>query len=136
MNMAVKVIDRLLIVVYGILDPTDADWQSFLKLVESHGIVRTQHLIYTDGGAPTVQQHRELDAVLAGRIVPTAVVSDSLLVRGRLAAISWFDSSIKPFPPSGLADALRFLEVPVNRYDLVTRELQRLRTEIDQEHDV
>jgi hypothetical protein len=136
MNMAIKVIDRLLIVVFGILDPTDVDWQRFLKLVECHGIVKTQHLIYTDGGAPSAEQHRKLRVLIAGRVVPTAVVCDSFRVRAGLAALSLFNSSVKPFPPSGLADALRFLEVPMSRFDLVTRELQKLRAEVGQEHDV
>jgi hypothetical protein len=135
MNMAFNVIDRLLIIVCGVLDPTDADWQRFLKLVERHGIIKTQHLIYTDGGAPSVEQYRDLWALIAGRVVPTAIVCDSFRVRAGLAALSLFDSSIKPFPPSGLADALRFLEVPMTRFDLVTRELQKLRIEVEQEHE-
>jgi hypothetical protein len=132
MNLAIKVIDRLLIIVHGKLDPADDEWWGCLDTIAKHGINRTQHLIYTDGGAPTVQQYRDLNTVLAGRVVPTAVVSDSLLVRARLAAVSWFDSSIKPFPPGGLADALRFLEVPMSRFDLVTRELHKLRREIEE----
>jgi hypothetical protein len=132
MNLAIKVIDRLLIIVHGTFDPTDDEWWACLDTIEKHGVIRTQHLIYTDGGAPTVQQYRDLNTILAGRIVPTAVVSDSLLVRARLVAVSWFDSSIKPFPPCGLADALAFLQVPVNRYALVTGELQKLRREIEE----
>jgi hypothetical protein len=135
MNMAVKVVDRVLIVMFGILAPTDVEWQRFLKLIERHGIVKTQHLIYTDGGAPSVEQYRALRALIAGRVVPTAIVCDSFRVRAGLAALSLFDSSIKPFPPSGLADALRFLEVPMSRFDLVTRELQKLRAEVGQEYD-
>ena len=136
MNMAVKVIDRLLIVVFGILDPTDADWRGFLKLIKSHGIIKTQHLIYTDGGAPSVEQYRDLRALIAGRIVPTAVVCDSFRVRAGLVTLSLFTSSVKPFPPSGVAEALRFLEIPMIRFDLVMRELQKLRAEVGQEHDV
>ena len=135
MNVAIKVVDRLLIIAHGSFDPTGDEWRTCLDTIEKHGITRTQHLIYTDGGAPTIAQYRELTAVLAGRVVPTAVVFDSLRVRASLAALSLFNSSIKSFPPCGLADALRFLEVPVSRFDLITRELQALRHAVAEDYD-
>lgn len=135
MNMAFKVIDTLMIVVFGTRDPTDADWQTYLRLIQSHGIVRMRHLVCTDGGTPSFKQRGAYAALLADRVVPTAIVCDAILVRAGLAALSWLDSSTKPFPPSGLADALRFLEVPMSRFDLVSRELQKLRRELAENVD-
>jgi len=135
MNMTATASERLLIVVYGTRDPTVADWQWFLKFIEGHGVVKTQHLIYTDGGAPSFAQRRQLRALIAGRRVPTAVVCDSFRVRVVLTVLSWIDSSIKPFPPSGLVDALEFLEVPMSRFGLITREVEKLRRKLEQEYD-
>jgi hypothetical protein len=135
MNMDFKVIDKLMIVAHGTGDPTDIEWQRYVKQVQSNGNSGMRHLIYTDGGAPTVEQYRALTAAFDGLVVPTAVISDGLLLRARLAAVSWFNSSIKPFPPTGLPDALQFLQVPPSQYTLVTRELQALRRAVAEGYD-
>ena len=102
-NLALKVIDRLFIVVYGTADPTDEEWRGYLELVEHHGVERTMQLICTDGGEPTSTQRRHLNEVLRGRTVPVAVVSGSARVRGTVTALSWFNRKIKAFSPGGPA---------------------------------
>src|SRR5580698_8857062 len=100
-NMAITVIDRLFIVVYGATNPTDEEWRAYLAMVERHGIDRTMQLIATDGGGPTSSQRRVLNEILAGRAVPVAVVSGNARIRGTVTALSWFNRRIKAFPPSG-----------------------------------
>ena len=131
-NVAIKVIDRLFIVVYGTADPSDEEWRGYIELVLHHGIDRTMQLIYTDGGEPTSTQRRHLNEVLRGRTVPVAVVSASTRVRGTVTALSWFNRKIKAFPPAGLRDALAYLEIPASRTDLIEREIARLRDELGQ----
>src|SRR5579871_6594936 len=130
-NMAVKVIDRLFIVVYGVAAPTDEEWSAYLRLVERHGVDRTLQLVATDGGEPTAAQHRRLADLLAGRTVPVAVLSGNARVRVTVMALSWFNRRIKAFPPSGLPDALAYLEVPASRAGLIEREVSILRREIE-----
>lgn len=129
-NMAFKVIDRLFIVVYGTHDPTDEEWVSYLKDVERHGIDRTMQLIATEGGGPTSTQRRYLNDLLAGRSVPVAVMSGSTAIRGMVTALSWFNRKIRAFPPTGLADALAYLEIPLSRIELIEREMGKLRTSL------
>jgi hypothetical protein len=131
-NMAITVIDRLFIVVYGTTNPTDEEWRDYLALVERHGIDRTMQLIATDGGGPTSVQRRILNEILAGRAVPVAVVSGNARIRGTVTALSWFNRSIRAFPPSGLRDAIAYLEIPASRTDLIMREMARLRHELGQ----
>jgi hypothetical protein len=125
--MAIKVVDRLFIVVYGPDGPSDEEWNGYLKDVERHGIDRTQQLIVTPGGGPNAAQRGTLNALLAGRSVPVAVMSDSARIRGVVTALSWFNRSIRAFPPNGLHDALAYLEIPATRGDLIQREILRLR---------
>jgi hypothetical protein len=131
-NLAIKVIDRLFIVVYGTQDPSDEEWGDYLALAERHGIDQTMQLICTDGGEPTASQRRELNERLGGRTVPVAVVSTSPRVRATVTALSWFNRRIKAFPPSGLAEALEHLEIPASRTDLIAREIRTLRLELSQ----
>ena len=131
-NVAIKVIDRLFLVVYGTADPTDEEWDAYLGLVKHHGIDRTMQLICTDGGEPSTQQRKVLNEVLGGRPVPVAVVSSSVRVRGTVTALSWFNRRIRAFPPTGLHEAIAYLEIPASRIDLIERELEKLRLELGQ----
>ncbi len=131
-NIAIKVVDRLFIVVYGARNPSDDEWQDYLDLVEAQGIDRTMQLIFSDGGEPTSTQRRLLNELLGGRPVPVAVVSASARVRGTVTALSWFNRRIRAFPPSGLRDALEYLEIPLSRIELIEREVTLLREELTQ----
>jgi hypothetical protein len=131
-NLAIKVVDRLFIVVYGAQDPTDAEWDAYLSLAEQHGLDQTAQLICTDGGKPTPAQHRKLNERLGGRPVPVAVVSTSPRVRATVTALSWFNRRIKAFHPTALVEALEHLEIPASRTDLIVREIERLRLSLSQ----
>jgi hypothetical protein len=127
-TLAIRVIDRLFVVVYGTANPTDAEWTEYLQLVDRHGVDRTMQLIFTDGGQPSVEQRLALRELLRGRTVPVAVVSDSLRARGTATALSWFNIKIRAFSPSALPDALAYLEIPASRLVLIEGIVAELRT--------
>ena len=131
-NMAVKVVDRMFLVVYGAHAPSEDEWHDYLKSVEHHGVVSTTQLVITDGGAPTSSQRRFLDDLLAGRYVPVAVVSGSFAVRATVTVMSWFNWSIRAFSPGaeGLREALQYLAIPACREALIVRELNKLCREL------
>jgi hypothetical protein len=131
-NVAIKVIDRLFLVAYGTAGPTDDEWDAYLDMVKRHGIERTMQIIYTDGGEPSAPQRRALNELLGGYPVAVAVVSSSVRVRGTVTALSWFNRKIRAFPPSGLRDAIAYLEIPASRVELIERELLKLRLEVRQ----
>jgi hypothetical protein len=128
-NMAFEVVDRLFIVVYC-ANPTDEEWRHYLEVVERHGIDRTMQLIFTDGGGPSPTQRKYLNDLLRGRTVPVAVVSGSATIRGTVTALSWFNRKIRAFPPTGLRDALVYLEIPLSRAELIEREMRQLRASL------
>ena len=130
-NMAVKVVDRLFIVAYGTVSPTPEEWADYLDLVAHHGVERTAQLIWTEGGEPTPAQRDELNRLLAGREVPVAVVTGSARVLLTITALSWFNRRIRAFRPSGLRDAVAYLEIHASRTELIERELGKLRDEVD-----
>lgn len=125
-NLAVQVIDRLFIVVYGARDPTDDEWTSYLALVESHGIERTMQLVLSDGAEPTLPQRHLLQRVLAGRAVPVAVVSRSARVRGVATMLGWLNVKMKAFKATEVEEALAYLEIPGSRVPLILEEVRRL----------
>jgi hypothetical protein len=129
-NVAIKVIDRVVLVAYGRGNPTDDEWAGYLDVIQRNGVDRTVQIIVTDGGEPTSAQRHRLNEVLAGRAVPVAVISRSARVRGTVTALSWFNRKIKAFPPSGLREAIAYLEIPSTRADLIEAELRKLQTEV------
>jgi hypothetical protein len=128
-TMAVKVIDRLFLVVYGAAAPDDDEWDRFLRLFLSHGVDKTMLLVLTDGGMPTRTQQQRLDDMMAGCFVPVAIVSESAALRAKTAALSWIVRGLKAFPATdaGLGNALAFLEIPSTRVELIAREAAALR---------
>jgi hypothetical protein len=133
-NIAIKVMDQLFIVVYGTGNPSDEEWERYLDLVARHGVELTVQLISTDGGEPTGAQRRRLNAMLGGRMVPVAVVSDKPSVLRTVSVLSWFNRKIKAFPASALDEALAHLEIPKSRATLIAKEIGLLRAELGQGH--
>ena len=78
-------------------------------------------------GAPVATQRRYLNELVQGRPVPVAVVSGSAAIRGVVTAVSWFNRKVRAFPPTGLRNALAYLEIPQSRALLIEREVSELR---------
>ena len=133
-NLAVQIVDRLIIVAYGPEAPTDREWADYIHLVEHQGIDQTMQIVSTEGGKPTAAQRRQFAMLVDGRAVPVAVVSGSARVRMTVTAISWFHRRIRAFPATsaGLCEALAYLEIPMSRADLIECELHKLRAEVDE----
>jgi hypothetical protein len=132
-NVAIKVVDRLFVVVYGTAAPSDAEWDGYLAQVERQGVERTVQLIYTDGGEPTAGQRQRLNDLLAGRMVPVAVVTSDARVRRTVTVLSWFNRKIKAFRPGELCEALAYLEIPQSRAELIDEEVRTLRASLGRE---
>lgn len=126
-----RVVDRLFIVVYGTTDPTDEEWWGYIEDVKRHGIDRTMQIVATEGGGPTAPQRRYLEEVLAGRVVPVAVMSRCLSIRLMVTAMSWVNRDIRCFGSTGLYDALAYLEIPASRAELIERVAATLRQAIE-----
>ncbi len=122
-NMAVTVIDRLFLVVYGSAGPTDEEWVDYLALFEHHGVERIVQLIWTEGGEPTSAQRDKLGRVLARRPVPVAVVTGNARVRMTVTVLSWFNRRIRVFRPSDLRDAIAYLGAPQRTVAVAERAL-------------
>jgi hypothetical protein len=129
-NLAIKMIDRFFLVAYGTASPSETEWANYLAEIERHGPERIAQLIVTNGGEPTPDQRRRLDDVIAGHVVPVAVVSPSAFQRGIVTALSWFNRRSKAFAPSELREAIAWLEIPATRTELIEREIIRLRAEL------
>ena len=95
--------------------PVNEDWDAFLDAVatyeRSNGRVR--FLVNTEMAGPNAAQRRKLNDLMnrLGSKLRVAVLSESMVVRGIIQALSWMNViEIRSFPPGAIAAALGYLE--------------------------
>jgi hypothetical protein len=130
-TMALQVSGNLLMTVHGPDPMTDPEKQECLDALKGVDLDTVRALVYTKGGGPTAAQRKALQDAYGGRTVPTAILCEGPLVRGMVTAMSWFNPSIRAFPTTEIDSALKYLEVPQDRWDHIRREVMRLLREVE-----
>jgi hypothetical protein len=124
------ILDRLHVMVHGAKPPTVTEWDDYLDTVEAQGPGLVE-LILTAGAGPSWSQRKALRTLLAGRRVPTAILTDHKLTRFKLGCYAFFERAweVRAFPAGALSDALAHLGILASRASLVDREIAELRHE-------
>ena len=116
--------------------PSAASWNEFMAFLAEHGrkkdLRRFRVLVVTDGGGPDNTMRGQLQEFFATtRQSPKiAVVTTSVISRGIVAAVSWFNPNVKAFPPSDFARALAHLEVASSSTLRLLREFADMQQEL------
>lgn len=134
-TVAYKLLGEIHVVLLGESTPTDADWNAYMAAVQearAKGLEpeRMRTLVITDGGGPSAAQRKRVNDDLQGKPTPVAMVSSSLMVRGVVTALQWFNPLVKTFPPEQVGEALKFLKIPERQYDTIWKEAQKLQSEL------
>src|SRR5262245_9124536 len=98
-----------MIVVHTAEAPSDDEWNAYIQDLERTISEVTGTIVITSGGGPNSSQRRAVNALMAreGRKqYRGAVVTESLLVRGIVKALSLFNPGIRVFRPDALDPAL------------------------------
>jgi hypothetical protein len=99
-TLVVRTLAPSLVVLRESIDtPFDEEWDAFLRLLKDNreNFAKLRILVVTDGGGPNAAQRKRLDAVLAGRPVRVAVVTDSAKSRFIASAISLINRDHRGF---------------------------------------
>jgi hypothetical protein len=126
----------LLIALHDKDQPTDSQWAALMDnlktVISKHGgdFSRIYGMVITDGGAPSHSQRELLNNVLSGKSWKISVLSDSLMVRGVVTALNWFNPEIRAFPSSEVQAFMSHLPVQRSEYPLVRRETRLLQNDI------
>ena len=127
-TMAMVRCERLLLLVHAPSAPTEAEWQHWIALCCEHpGPIRV--LVETHGGGPDAKQRKALSAALQGRELRSAILTDSLVVRGIVTALAWLGITLRAFPLHEIQAAASFLELTAAEVSLAREILPRLRAE-------
>jgi hypothetical protein len=124
---------RLNVVYHGLLAPTNLEWQRYVTeaVVTSSARNGTRVLVLSRGGSPDGHQRQTLAAALRGRPSPVALLTDKVLVRAAISAMSLFNPSMKAFATTALNEAGNYLGLTLEERERAARLLVELEMEVD-----
>jgi hypothetical protein len=121
----------VVIVVENAIAPTNAEWNGYCEQVaRAVSLANASGIAITDGGGPNTPQRGQINDLLAGRQAPSAVISDSRMIRGIVTALSWFNKKTYAFSPNEIMKALTYTGVEGDRGRKVWELILQLNAQI------
>ena len=125
---------RVQVVLHGKQSPSRLEWQRYLSDLLPNGALLHEErriVVVSNGGAPDGEQRRQMAEVVGKwKKPPLALLTDSPIVRGMVAALRIFNPSMRAFRRDELASACLFLELAPGEAARVTELVAELRAEI------
>jgi hypothetical protein len=121
-----------LVMLHGASPPPAAGWRDYLVQIRDMDLSSLGLLVFTSGGAPDPAQRQELNQVLDGRYFARAIVHESAIVRGVVAAVGWFAPGVKAFSPPAWANAASHAKFTSDQLSNVTTQVRRLHAGMSQ----
>ena len=122
-------IDRVLVIYHALRDPSDAEWDACMQFAARELPNYDGMLIYSDGGGPNSAQRQRMAREKFNHI-PTVVMTDSMLVRGIMSAMSWLGRSSRGVRRDQMAEAVAFLKLTPNVRGQVEDALENQRRQL------
>jgi hypothetical protein len=108
--------------------PRDDEWNEFLRLLEANreNFAKLRILVVTEGGGPNSAQRGRLEAVLKGKAVRVAIVTDSAKSRFIASAVSLFNRDHRGFSKAEMQNAYDHLGLTLSECRLVEAALREM----------
>lgn len=109
--------------------PSDVEWQQYIRDVDRWISELAGILVVTEGGAPSSGQRRDLSDIFARagqKSFRVAVLSNNLLARGIVNALSLWNPGIRMFKPEAIDQALAHIGASLDG-PAVLAEVERVR---------
>ena len=122
-----------LVFISGDNDYSEQEWAEYVRFVrKALGTdMIPRGLVISGDAVPTARQRQQLNELLSSvDNLKVAVLSGSVVGRGIVTALSWFNSGYRAFPPYALDEALRYLELHGAVANDVKQLVDKLRLEI------
>lgn len=130
MAMAMCRKGRVLLGVHHQTTPTDEEWARWIALAVDSGAGGVRTIVESGGsGGPNAKQRRALAEALRGMDIRSAVLTDSMVVRGIATAIAWLNVPLRAFAPGQHQEAADYLGLDVEELQWALSELPRLRAQ-------
>lgn len=115
-----------IVMLHGSNPPPDSGWEAYLQQLHAKDVTKMGLLVFTAGGAPGPAQRRALNSLLAGRYFARSIVHQSVLVRGVVAAVSWFAPGVKAFEPAAWTNGASHAGFHPGQLDDIESRLRRM----------
>lgn len=119
-----------IIMLHGKAAPPAPGWRDYLLELRNRDVKCMGLLVFTNGGAPDPAQRQELNQVLNGRHFSRAIVHRSAMVRGVVAAVSWFAPGVKAFSPCSWSAAAEHAGFQPDELSSLASHVRRLHAEM------
>jgi hypothetical protein len=115
-KIAFDQLDSVYVLVMGPAAPPDSEWAQWVEFVTVNSTpgMQPRIVVMTEGGAPTAAQRAALSGVTEQykAEVKVAVLTESMIARGALTALSWFAADVyRPFSPNDSDKAFHYLDI-------------------------
>jgi hypothetical protein len=115
-----------ILMLHGARRPSDKAWGDYLLELRNLDVRSLGLLVFTSGGAPGPAQRQGLNQVLRGRYFARAIVHESPVVRGVVAAVSWFSPGVKAFSSSAWRSAALHARFEAHELTSVASSVRRV----------
>jgi hypothetical protein len=116
--------------------PSSKEWDDALSLMRRYAVTadfrRLRVFVVSDGGGPDAAQRGALQEFFKSqRHSPKcSVITTSVIGRGIIAAVSWFNPHVKAFSPRGFTDAIAHIDLPRAVIPRLLREFSEMEREL------
>jgi hypothetical protein len=112
-NLVWDTVGRVSVVVHGRLQPTNLEWEEYIKYARSNVVIKDlKVLVRTHGGSPDADQRKTMED-MARQDYPhpprVAMITGSIVVRAVMAVSTVFNPYIKCFGPDQVSVAYAYL---------------------------
>jgi hypothetical protein len=114
----------VLLIAHAPRAPTDAEWSEFMDSLEARD--PTGVVVIPNGVRPAPRQRAQIQERMRPLGAITAVLTDSVVSRGAVTALSWFRMKIRAFPTADPRPALVYAGVPEADVPQVLRALEEM----------
>ncbi len=120
--------ERLILAVNSGADPTIEEWHRWIELGRERWGADARCVIEVHGNIGPNARQRQALAPNVGKVdMRSAILSDSLIVRGLVTAVGWLGVPNRAFATGDLDGAARYLELTSEEHQLALAQLPALR---------
>lgn len=107
------------------VQPSEEDFNEFSRDMNARPDL-TGIVVLANEHPPSPGQRAQIQRWFQDTGARGAIITDSILARGAVTALSWFSIPVRAFSPQNLEDALSFVGIPDESMDEAQRRLREL----------
>jgi hypothetical protein len=117
-----------MVIANGPTNPTETEWATYIASIKDLGSQVQRVLVFTAGGTLNAKQRADIERLLGK--VRISILTNSIVARGTVTALSWFGISVAAFAHDQVTRAMDYIGVPPGERELVRETLERAKIRV------